>query len=232
VLLAFSTSDESLQISQDVASVRTRLHGPDDPETLAAMHIVIQAMRAVNTEGVVTLGLDQVPRMHRVLGPTHPATISSAQALGETLTKSGRYEEALPLLRDAYQANVNRQGTTSPHTIMFRHSLLECLLKIADTAAGTAEAKPLLEEQRQAVETTFGVESYMGAIVISQQYRIAKLENDEARAEEYAAKLRGTQYEGMLTGVLTGKDPHGSSRNTSHGTSQGAPANEAHNPRR
>ena len=92
---------EAVRLFRDLVADRTRLLGPDHPDTLTSRHdLALSAGRGGDPADAVRLYRDLVADRTRLLGPDHPDTLASRHQLANNVGKSGDRAEAIRLLRD------------------------------------------------------------------------------------------------------------------------------------
>jgi eukaryotic-like serine/threonine-protein kinase len=139
----FSRAESLLR---QVAQIRTRLLGLDDPGTLQAMHALAVNLyeqgRYADTEKLLgqTIEIER-----RVMGPEQTTTLSSMNTLANAFIADGRYAEAEALHRQVLDIRRRTLGADDPSTMASLSNLAVCVRE----QKRYAEAETL---DRQAVE--------------------------------------------------------------------------------
>ena len=95
--------------------------------------------------------------LRELVPPDHPQRLDAAQYLAANLADAGRFDEAIPMLREAIERRAETLGIDHPRTLGQRLSLAVFHLQKRDYAGGEAELKSMLEP----VASQFGADSAM-----------------------------------------------------------------------
>jgi eukaryotic-like serine/threonine-protein kinase len=148
----FSGAESLLARSLDV---RRRVLGPQNPDTLASMNDLGEAIwrqaRYPEAEKLVHEALDG---RHRTLGPNHPATLASMNNLGLLLTQENRYAEAEKLFRQLLDTQRRTVGPSDDATLNAEVALANVL---ANEGRGP-EAEKLYQDAADGWRRLYGVE--------------------------------------------------------------------------
>jgi non-specific serine/threonine protein kinase/serine/threonine-protein kinase len=135
--------------------IRRRVLGSRNPDTLASMVVLGEAIRwqgrFPEAEKLLREALDG---RQRVLGPDHPATLASMNTLGLVLTDEHRYPEAEKLLRQAFEADRRIVGPSDAATLNTENSLALVL----EEERRFSEAEKLYRDSADGYRRLFGPE--------------------------------------------------------------------------
>ncbi|GGR26739.1 serine/threonine-protein kinase [Streptomyces roseolus] len=122
---------EAEDLHRSVAGDRTRVLGPDHPDTLASAYEVAFALGRL---GCTTEALEAFERVAdaraRVLGPDHPDTLAARQERAFTLGRLGRHAEAHALYAEVLAVRERTAGPDHPDTLRCRHNLAYTLARL------------------------------------------------------------------------------------------------------
>ncbi|MFI0826439.1 tetratricopeptide repeat protein [Streptomyces roseolus] len=122
---------EAEDLHRSVAGDRTRVLGPDHPDTLASAYEVAFALGRL---GRATEALEAFERVAdaraRVLGPEHPDTLAARQERAFTLGRLGRHAEAHALYAEVLAVRERTAGPDHPDTLRCRHNLAYTLARL------------------------------------------------------------------------------------------------------
>jgi len=120
---------------QDLALAEcARVHGSDDPRTLAARHLRVSALAAISgrTDETFAARLALHADQHRILGPDHRDTIGTQCELAAAHAAAGRLAEAIAIRRDVLDRRRRLLGPDQPVTISSMLSLARLLAAAGD----------------------------------------------------------------------------------------------------
>jgi serine/threonine protein kinase/tetratricopeptide (TPR) repeat protein len=125
-------------------SIFERTLGPTHSNTLAAKD-GLSTLHWANddAERAIELSTEVKRGYEETLGATHPTTLLAKGDLGVICVSAGKYDEAIPLLREAYRA-----ANGNPELVEFGPHLLDALAQVADPndAGRNAEIGQLAQE--------------------------------------------------------------------------------------
>ncbi|MFE5829167.1 tetratricopeptide repeat protein [Streptomyces sp. NPDC056488] len=143
--------DEAEAVHRSVAEDRSRVLGPDHPDTLASHYEVGFALARLDRPADALHAFDRVARARaRVLGPDHPDTLAARQERAYALGRLGRHPEAYGLYVEVLAARERTVGPDHPDTLRCRHNLAFTLGRLGRleesyrTAHEVAEARARL----------------------------------------------------------------------------------------
>ncbi|WP_432129329.1 tetratricopeptide repeat protein [Streptomyces sp. bgisy082] len=143
--------DEAEAVHRSVAEDRSRVLGPDHPDTLASHYEVGFALARLDRPADALHAFDRVARARaRVLGPDHPDTLAARQERAYALGRLGRHPEAYELYVEVLAARERTVGPDHPDTLRCRHNLAFTLGRLGRleesyrTAHEVAEARARL----------------------------------------------------------------------------------------
>ncbi|MHC5024012.1 MAG: tetratricopeptide repeat protein [Planctomycetota bacterium] len=110
----FSDAEDHARVSLEIAE---RAFGHDHPDTLVAMANPDQF------EEAETLALETVDRSRSAFGAQHQQTASALEALSHLQTRAGRWQDALPLHRQALAIYEAVHGDDHPSTLFAANNL-------------------------------------------------------------------------------------------------------------
>ncbi|GAA1182541.1 hypothetical protein GCM10009654_44780 [Streptomyces hebeiensis] len=117
----------------------TRLHGPDDPRTLAASSFLASAHRAAgDLETAALLHRRNLADCERVLGPDHLDTLAARGNLAYLYALRGDNARALELHRRNLADHERLFGADHPHTVNSRANLAGSYRSVGDLARAVA----------------------------------------------------------------------------------------------
>ncbi|MFJ4339926.1 tetratricopeptide repeat protein [Streptomyces sp. NPDC088915] len=143
--------DEAEAVHRSVAEDRSRVLGPDHPDTLASHYEVGFALARLDRPADALHAFDRVARARaRVLGEDHPDTLAARQERAYALGRLGRHPEAYELYAEVLAARERTAGPDHPDTLRCRHNLAFTLGRLGRleeayrTAHEVAEARARL----------------------------------------------------------------------------------------
>jgi tetratricopeptide (TPR) repeat protein len=143
LLVAQGKYSDAEKTFRNAIDVRTRVLGPEHPDTLDSRHRLIYALtwqtkhREAEAEAREVLKLRQ-----NILGPEHVDTVVSQYNLADTLVAEGKYAEAEALYRSVVKHDERALGPEDPGTLAARVGLATAL----SSQKKNAEAEPLYRE--------------------------------------------------------------------------------------
>jgi serine/threonine protein kinase/Flp pilus assembly protein TadD len=106
--------DRSKPLLEAALNERSRLFGPDDPETLETLSALAElAWRDTRFDDAVDLTQELLERHRRVYGDPSAGVAGTLEDLGRILTDAGRFEEADPIIEQAIAMNIEVHGEQS-----------------------------------------------------------------------------------------------------------------------
>jgi serine/threonine protein kinase len=137
-------------LARQTAAIRSRVLGPDNPQTQEAMD---RLEWALNQEGRATeaekLERETLNIRRRVFGNDHPSTATSMTYLAWSLEGQRRYAEAEALQRQALAIRSRRLGPEHPDTLSLKEDLATTLLWIGRLDEAEKLQREVLEAQRR-----------------------------------------------------------------------------------
>lgn len=148
-------SAETERMFQDVVDVRTRVLGPEHPDTLAALHVLAQSHTGRGkVEEALQLYLTVVEAMERVLGEESESALSARESLADLQRKNGDPRTALASLRKVLAISEVKFGPDAEVTL----DTLQALSTACGQAGEMEEAMQLstdLLDRRKRVQGAF-----------------------------------------------------------------------------
>ncbi|MBT2387470.1 tetratricopeptide repeat protein [Streptomyces sp. ISL-11] len=109
-------------LRQQVLDVRTRIFGPDHPDTLISRNDLAIALDGLGEYAeAARLHRQTLDDSTRILGPDHPHTLISRNNLASALERLGEYAEAARLHRQTLDDSTRILGPDHPHTLISRN---------------------------------------------------------------------------------------------------------------
>ena len=143
----------SRELGERLIEARTRVLGPDHPETLTVMNNLSSTYRALGMrDKALALSKAELEISIRVLGEEHPDTITSIANMGAALRADGKCLEALPYLERAVRASRKVLTPDNPGTAYALGWYGSCLSDLGRFS----EAEPLLLEARAIAGRSLG----------------------------------------------------------------------------
>ncbi|MFL9684090.1 tetratricopeptide repeat protein [Streptomyces sp. KL110A] len=122
---------EAEDLHRSVAGDRTRVLGPDHPDTLASAYEVAFALGRLGRTAEALEAFERVADARsRVLGPDHPDTLAARQEGAFTLGRLGRHAEAHALYAEVLAVRERTAGPDHPDTLRCRHNLAYTLARL------------------------------------------------------------------------------------------------------
>ncbi|MGY3334585.1 tRNA A-37 threonylcarbamoyl transferase component Bud32/tetratricopeptide (TPR) repeat protein [Streptomyces filamentosus] len=123
--------DEAEQLHRSVAADRSRVLGPDHPDTLTSAYETAFALGRLGRTAEALEAFERVAEVRgRVLGPEHPDTLAARQERAYTLGRLGRHAEAHALYADVLAVRERTAGPEHPDTLRCRHNLAYTLARL------------------------------------------------------------------------------------------------------
>ncbi|MET9931537.1 MULTISPECIES: serine/threonine-protein kinase [unclassified Streptomyces] len=142
---------EAEAVHRSVAEDRSRVLGPDHPDTLASHYEVGFALARLDRPADALRAFDRVAHARaRVLGEDHPDTLAARQERAYALGRLGRHPEAYELYVEVLAARERTVGPDHPDALRCRHNLAFTLGRLGRleeayrTAHEVAEARARL----------------------------------------------------------------------------------------
>ncbi|WP_255947443.1 serine/threonine-protein kinase [Streptomyces odontomachi] len=115
---------EAGEVHRAVAAERSRLLGPDHPDTLASRYEAAFSLSRTGRPGAALAEYGRVAAGRaRVLGPDHPDTLAALQETAFELGQVGRHAEAHEVYTAVLAARERITGIDDPDTLRCRHNL-------------------------------------------------------------------------------------------------------------
>ncbi|MFE6223077.1 tetratricopeptide repeat protein [Streptomyces sp. NPDC057854] len=122
---------EAEQLHRSVAGDRTRVLGPDHPDTLASAYELAFALGRLGRKDEALEAFERVADARtRVLGPDHPDTLAARQERAYVLGRLGRHAEAHAVYADVLAVRERTTGPDHPDTLRCRHNLAYTLARL------------------------------------------------------------------------------------------------------
>ncbi|MGW4049395.1 tetratricopeptide repeat protein [Streptomyces sp. NPDC004779] len=122
---------EAEQLHRSVAGDRTRVLGPEHPDTLTSAYELAFALGRLGRTADALETFERVGDARaRVLGPDHPDTLAARQERAYTLGRLGRHAEAHALYADVLAVRERTAGADHPDTLRCRHNLAYTLARL------------------------------------------------------------------------------------------------------
>jgi serine/threonine-protein kinase len=138
---------EAEALQREVLARQSRVFGAESPAVANALNTVAttQALRG-DLDGAAASYV-RVRALHaRLLGPDHYETANATRNLARVRELQGRYEEALPLMREALGASRRRDGDGNRMTLVMRGQLGVLLVRTGAREEGLAMARQAYTE--------------------------------------------------------------------------------------
>ncbi|MGW7404819.1 tetratricopeptide repeat protein [Streptomyces sp. NPDC054833] len=115
---------EAGEVHRAVAAERTRLLGPDHPDTLASRYEIAFTLSRTGRAADALREYTEVARAReRVLGADHPDTLAARQEMAYVLGQLGRHFDAHQTYTSVLAARERTMGPDHPDTLRCRHNL-------------------------------------------------------------------------------------------------------------
>jgi tetratricopeptide (TPR) repeat protein len=115
---------EAGDVHRAVAAERTRLLGPDHPDTLASRYEIAFTLSRTGRAADALREYTEVARAReRVLGADHPDTLAARQEMAYVLGQLGRHFDAHQTYTSVLAARERTMGPDHPDTLRCRHNL-------------------------------------------------------------------------------------------------------------
>jgi len=178
--------------------IRRRVLGPDNPDTLASMNDLAEAIRWQGRyPEAEKLYREAWEGRQRVLGPDNPATILSKNGVALALTEEHRYPEAEKLLQQVLETDRRTQGPSAAATLNTENSLA---LVLQDEGR-LPEAEKLYRESADGFRQQFSPEHLNAlrgyanlAIVLDQEGRFAESEKLQREMIDIKNRVLGPEH--------------------------------------
>jgi tetratricopeptide (TPR) repeat protein len=143
------------KLFRSVIEARTRVLGPEHPNTLDSRHRLIYALSRQSKYAEAEAEAREVLKLReKVLGLDNPDTVVSRYNLAEPLVEQGKYAEAETLYRDVIRLEEKMFGPEHPRTLAARVGLATVL----SSEGKNAEAEPLYREIIRLDQKVYGAE--------------------------------------------------------------------------
>ncbi|QTT87543.1 tetratricopeptide repeat protein [Pseudomonas chlororaphis] len=117
-------------MGKDFTPEARRIHGPEHPNTLAAMYNLALSLKAQGASAEARVMQEAVLDAHqRILGPEHPDTLIAMSQLASTLREQGALDVARPLQEAVLDAHRRIFGPEHPSTLVSMNNLAITLQK-------------------------------------------------------------------------------------------------------
>lgn len=206
--------DEAEAVHRSVAEDRSRVLGPDHPDTLASHYEVGFALARLDRPADALHVFDRVARARaRVLGEDHPDTLAARQERAYALGRLGRHPEAYELYVEVLAARERAVGPDHPDTLRCRHNLAFTLASLGRleesyrTAHEVAEARARLlgPAHPDTLATRQEVAHVLGRLGRGEEALVQYRAVAEARASALGADHPETLAARYETGVFLGR---------------------------
>ncbi|MFC7966083.1 serine/threonine-protein kinase [Streptomyces cinereoruber] len=206
--------DEAEAVHRSVAEDRSRVLGPDHPDTLASHYEVGFALARLDRPADALHVFDRVARARaRVLGEDHPGTLAARQERAYALGRLGRHPEAYELYVEVLAARERAVGPDHPDTLRCRHNLAFTLASLGRleesyrTAHEVAEARARLlgPAHPDTLATRQEVAHVLGRLGRGEEALVQYRAVAEARAAALGADHPETLAARYETGVFLGR---------------------------
>ncbi|MFD5109791.1 serine/threonine-protein kinase [Streptomyces cinereoruber] len=206
--------DEAEAVHRSVAEDRSRVLGPDHPDTLASHYEVGFALARLDRPADALHVFDRVARTRaRVLGEDHPDTLAARQERAYALGRLGRHPEAYELYVEVLAARERAVGPDHPDTLRCRHNLAFTLASLGRleesyrTAHEVAEARARLlgPAHPDTLATRQEVAHVLGRLGRGEEALVQYRAVAEARAAALGADHPETLAARYETGVFLGR---------------------------
>jgi tetratricopeptide (TPR) repeat protein len=155
LLVAQGKYSDAEKLFRSVIEARTRVLGPEDPDTLDSRHRLIYALSRQSKYADAEAEARGVLKLReKVLGPDNPDTAVSRYNLAEPLVEQGKYAEAETLYRDVIRLEEKVLGPEHPRTLAARVGLATVL----SSEGKNTEAEPLYREIIRLDQKVYGAE--------------------------------------------------------------------------
>jgi tetratricopeptide (TPR) repeat protein/tRNA A-37 threonylcarbamoyl transferase component Bud32 len=128
LLFAQGNYGDAEQLYRNVITIRSRVLGPEHPDTLASRHRLIYVLNEEEKHAEAEAEARQVVTLRaKILGFEHPDTLLSRYNLASALYHEGKYTEAERLYRDVSRLDNIVIGPEHPRTLAARIGLANTL---------------------------------------------------------------------------------------------------------
>ena len=128
LLFAQGNYGDAEQLYRRVIAIRSRVLGPEHPDTLASRHRLIYVLNEEEKHAEAEAEARQVVTLReKILGFEHPDTLLSRYNLASALYHEGKYTEAEQLYRDVSKLDNMVIGSEHPRTLAARIGLANAL---------------------------------------------------------------------------------------------------------
>ncbi|WP_315583508.1 tetratricopeptide repeat protein, partial [Actinomyces viscosus] len=105
--------DDAITLFEQTLTDRTRILGPDHPDTLTSLHNLANAYQAAGRlDDAITLFEQTLEDSTHILGPDHPLTLTTRNNLASAYRAAGRFEEADKLFETPSDLEEGDQDST------------------------------------------------------------------------------------------------------------------------
>ena len=135
--------DEAITLNEQVLTARTRVLGPDHPDTLTILNNLAGAYESAGRlDEAITLNEQVLTDSIHILGPDHPDTLTILNNLAGAYESAGRLDEAITLYEQVLTDSIHILGPDHPDTLTILNNLAG-----AYHAAGRLDEAITLNEQ-------------------------------------------------------------------------------------
>ncbi len=128
LLFAQGKYSEAEKLYRRVIALRSRVLGPEHPDTLATRHRLIYALNEEEKHAAAETEARQVVQLRdKILGSEHPDTLLSRYNLASALYHEGKFAEAERLYREVFQLDEKVIGPEHRRTLAARIGLANTL---------------------------------------------------------------------------------------------------------
>jgi serine/threonine protein kinase len=129
MLFRLGQNQKALDQLKKALSIRTRLLGADDADTIYVMSLISEIQsRMGNLEEALQTARQAEAAAYRSLGPRHAVTMMTLNTLATQLQSIGRMSEAEPLLVEQVKIRRDTRGQYDPYTLNSMNNLARLLL--------------------------------------------------------------------------------------------------------
>jgi RecA/RadA recombinase len=182
------TTAEELQLA--VMTVRMKVLGPDDPETLTARHEIAYSMAARGGHAAAEAEYREVLAAQlRVIGPDHRDTLITRNNIAGQMAAQGNYTAAQAEFSDVLAAKLRVLGPDHSSTLTTRHELAAIMAVQGDHAGAEQELRDILTARLR-------IQGPDHPYTLATEHEIARMmaaQGDKAGAEAAYRKVLATK---------------------------------------
>ncbi len=175
---------EGIRLLEEAQTSAARTFPDDHPIRLLTQHHYAASLHALNRDKrSITLLTDLLPRMERVFGENHEATLSTLEELAAAQAVSGSMEVAFALYKRIYIINQRLHANNTINSIISGQQLLRCAHLVGRGAEAVEEGEQLLTTCR----AKYGDKHRMTAMVAEELAMCYEQAGDTANLERVRA---------------------------------------------